>query len=224
MEEPLISCLCPTKSDPETVKLAVQCFNDQSYPSKELILVTDEGNPHLEFLQTLVESNIKLFKAPSGSVLGFLRNMSVKNASGEYIATWDDDDVHQKHRLTEQYKAIKQSGKEACYLSNTIIKDKTTGTIGISKDLFAIDCTMLALKKTFVGYNDMADPNKIGGGVEDVPIRRSYLKQGSKKWDLIPSKESKLVYLQKPHLYVYNIHKHNTCDYRIQKSWIATII
>ena len=97
---PLISCLCPTKNGPSMVKRAIECFNSQTYPNKELILVTDERNIYLDVLESLAGGDIKLVKAPRGSVIGKLRNISVDNASGEYIATWDDDDISFENRLT----------------------------------------------------------------------------------------------------------------------------
>ena len=206
--QPLISCLCPTKNDPSMVKKAIECFNDQTYPNKELILVTDEKNPYLSFLNSVVSDNIKLVTAPHGSVIGKLRNISVDNANGEYIATWDDDDVSFKKRLEEQYNAIKKSGKEVCYLTNTIIKDNITNAVGLSKIGMCVDCTMLALKSTFPRYDSKASyPN-----VEDVPVKKHYIKNNQVQW------------LDKPHLYVYNIHGKNTCAYNIQKNWIDTII
>ena len=208
MNNPLISCLCPTKNDPSMVKEAIECFNNQTYANKELILVTDEKNPYLEILETFVCDNIKLIKAPEGSVIGKLRNISVDNASGEYIATWDDDDISFEDRLTEQYNSIIKSNKEVCYLTNTLIKDKTNNTVGLSKKGLCVDCTMLALKKTFPRYNDEASyPN-----VEDVPVKKNYIKRRQITW------------LNKPHLYLYNIHGKNTCTYTIQKNWIDIII
>ena len=208
MNNPLISCLCPTKNNPNMVKKAIDCFNNQTYPNKELILVTDERNPYLEILETFVSDNIKLFKAPHGSVIGKLRNISVDNANGDYIATWDDDDISFENRLAEQYEAIIQSGKEVCYLTNALVKDCTNNTVGLSKKGLCIDCTMLARKSTFPRYNDKASyPN-----VEDVPVKKHYLDR------------KQVVWLNKPHLYVYNIHGRNTCDYRIQKKWIDKVI
>ena len=206
---PLISCLCPTKNDPSIVKKAVNCFNNQTYPNKELILVTDEKNPHLEALKMFVGGNIKLFEAPHGSVIGTLRNISVDNARGEYIATWDDDDISHPERIASQCAAIKQSNKEVCYLTNTLIKDNIASIIGLSKRGTCVDCTMLALKSTFPRYNPEASWPYL---IEDMPIREYYNKNNQIKW------------LNKPHLYVYNLHENNTCNYLAQKNWIDIII
>lgn len=205
---PLISCLCPTKNGPEMLSVAIDCFHNQTYPNKELILVSDEKNPHLEYIKGFVKDNIKLIIADHGTKSSDLRNISVANASGKYIATWDDDDIHHKRRLYSQYETIIESGKEVCYLTNSIIKDNIGGVIGFSKHGTCMDCTMLALKENFPKYSNPFNRNTCG----DVLIKKHY------------TDKKQVVLLEKPHLYIYNIHENNTCHYYHQKNWIDTII
>ena len=193
--QPLISCLCPTKNPPKTVKVAIDCFNNQTYPNKELILVTDEKNAYIEDLKKLTSDNIKLFYAPYESTIGTLRNISVDNAKGEYIATWDDDDVYHKDRLTVQYNAIVRLNKECCFLKRVLVHDIVSGNKGISKTGRSIENTMVALKKATPRYEES---KKIA---EDVPIKNFFLSKG------------KCVIIDEPQLYIYNIHENNTCKY-----------
>ena len=204
--QPLISCLCPTKNHPKILKTAIDCFNNQTYENKELILVTDEKNPHLEILETFVGDNIKLFKAPHGSIMGTLRNISVKNANGEYIATWDDDDIHHKDRLTTQYRAIIRSNKQCCFLKRVLINDTVGKKKGISKIGRAIDASMLALKSEMPKY----DISK--SIAEDVPIRNFFIKN------------EKIIIIDEPQLYIHNIHGDNTCEYIHMKTMIDVVI
>ena len=168
--QPLISCLCPTRNKPEMVSVAVDCFNNQTYPNKELILVTDEKNPYIKDLKRFTKENIKLFTAPHGTQPSDLRNISVKHANGKYIATWDDDDVHHVRRLISQYETIIESGKEVCYLTNSIIKDNIGNVVALSKYGTCMDCTMLALKDDFPKYANPWKRNTCG----DVLIRKYY--------------------------------------------------
>ncbi len=206
--QPLISCLCPTRNKPEMVSVAVDCFNNQTYPNKELILVTDEKNPYIKDLKRFTKENIKLFTAPHGTQPSDLRNISVKHANGKYIATWDDDDVHHVRRLISQYETIIESGKEVCYLTNSIIKDNIGNVIALSKYGTCMDCTMLALKDDFPKYANPWKRNTCG----DVLIRKHY------------TEKNEVVFLEKPHLYIYNIHENNTCHYYHQKNWIDITI
>ena len=132
MNKPLISCLCPTRNHPVIVKTAIECFNNQTYLNKELILVADEDSPYIEDLVKLTNETIKLFYVPKGLPIGAIRNVSVSHAKGEYIAQWDDDNIHHKDRLTLQYNSIKENSKQACFLRRVLINDIVSGDKGIS--------------------------------------------------------------------------------------------
>lgn len=190
---PLISCLCVTKNTPDFFNKAIECFHNQTYDNKELILVTDEKNPYIEDLRLHVCDNVKLFTAPHGSTIGKLRALSVEKASGEYVATWDDDDIHHKDRLFAQHFYINRIvGAEACYLKRVLIHDMVTGDKGISKNTRGSCQTMVALKETLPKYDGR---RKIR---EDMPIRKYHVDS------------NKAVIVNEPQLYVYRFHDSNT--------------
>ena len=203
---PLISCLCPTRNKPSIVKNAIKYFKNQIYPNKELILVTDEKNPYIEDLKKLTSENIKLFYAPHKSTIGTLRNISIDNANGEYVATWDDDDVHHEDRIFVQYHAMKGSRKEACYLRRVLVNDVITGDKGISKDWRGMEGSMVALKSKIPRYDDTKTI------AEDSPIKRFFVSN------------HKSIIINEPHLYVYNFHSNNTCKHEHLKAIIDVII
>jgi len=206
LSKPLISCLCPTRNHPTIVKVAIECFNNQTYPNRELILVADEDSPYIEDLIKLTNETIKLFYAPKGLTIGAIRNISVNHAKGEYIAQWDDDNIHHKDRLTLQYNSIKSNSKQACFLRRVLINDLVSGDKGISSVGRGTESTIVALKKELPRYDD----EKIIA--EDVPARVYFSSIGES------------VVIDEPQLYIYNIHNNNTCEYRHLKSMIHTII
>ena len=206
-ETPLISCLCPTKNKPSIVKDAIECFNNQTYPNKELILVTNDKNPHLPYLKTLECENIKLIYASYETVLGELRNISVDNASGKYVAIWDDDDIHHKDRLQVQLDILKKSkGKEACFLRRVLFHDINSGDKGILKEWWGNEASMLALKSAMPRYDNTKSI------AEDTPVKVFFLTRG------------KGVIIQQPQLYIYRFHGNNTCEQRHLRDTIDTII
>ena len=207
MNKPLISCLCPTKNKPSIVKDAIRCFNNQTYPNKELILVTNEENPHLQFLKDSVCDNIKLIYAPVATVLGELRNISVDNASGEYVAIWDDDDIHHNDRLELQYNALMRvKGKEACFLQKVLFHDLNSGDKGILKTWWGNEASMLALKSGMPRYNDTL------AIAEDTPVKVFFFTSG------------KGIMINEPQLYIYRFHGNNTCEQQHLRATIDTII
>ena len=199
--QPLISCLCPTRNNPNIVKKAIKAFEKQTYDNKELILVIDEGSKYEESIKSFTKENIKLFYAPKGITLGDIRNISVENASGKYIAQWDDDNTHCKNRLEIQYNAIETHKKKACFLQRVLINDTISGKKGISNFGRGIESTIVALKSSLPKYPS------IGVGEDVIP--RKYF-----------TAISQVVYLDKPHLYTYNIHNNNTCEYKHLKTML----
>jgi len=209
--QPLVSCLCPTKNKPSILINAIACFKAQTYPNTELILVTDEESEYKDIIEHFVCDNIKLVLAPHKSTISALRNISVDNAKGEYVVTWDDDDIHHRDRLRIQYAAIAESSYSACYLKRVLVHDMVGGNKGISKDRMGMELSMFALKESMPRY----DETKRSGTsliAEDIAIKRFFISTG------------KVMLINEPHLYIYNIHSDNTCEYNNLRNVIDVII
>lgn len=99
----LVSCICLTTHPKRATYLpdALRSFRSQTYGKKELILVND-GAP----LKSLVPDIhvINLVDRGFRWTLGEKRNAGIRCANGEYVATWDDDDISFPHRLELQLK------------------------------------------------------------------------------------------------------------------------
>ncbi|MEO8494733.1 MAG: glycosyltransferase [Planctomycetota bacterium] len=94
---PLISCIMPTYGRPRYVHEAAKMFLDQDYPAKELIILNDCAGQ--DFYSEL--PNIRVINSPRRySTLGEKRNECIKQARGEFLAIWDDDDVYLPWRLS----------------------------------------------------------------------------------------------------------------------------
>jgi glycosyltransferase involved in cell wall biosynthesis len=111
-----------TADRPQLCKRAVLCYNHQQYPNKELVVV-DDGETDLEPILADVPSEelryVRLSRNPS-NVLGKLRNIALDNASGEYVAQWDDDDWYHPERLDRQAATLDE-GYDACTLHATLM-------------------------------------------------------------------------------------------------------
>ena len=137
----------------------------------------------------VVCENIKLVHAPHKTPIGALRNISVDNASGKYVATWDDDDIHHAERLRLQYEATIRHKKDGCLLLNALFHNMNNGDKGIMKDWYGSEASLFIIKSSLKRYDDELTVS------EDTPIVRPLLK------------ENKLTILAKPQLYIYRFHK-----------------
>ena len=134
---PLISCLCVTRGKPTMLKRAIACFESQSYPYLEMVIVWEEDDVQTELFlrQVKLGDRYKLCKVPVSPIkktLGELRNLSINIADGEYVCQWDDD-WYDPERLSIQMTRLQHSGKPVCLLSRWIIFDGVTEKSYLSK-------------------------------------------------------------------------------------------
>lgn len=100
---PLISCVCPTFGKTKHLNEAVESFHRQAYPNKELIIFNNY--PSMDIVYDHPEVRVINYKKDIYSI-GACRNEGNKYARGEYICTWDDDDISLPHRLEVQLQGL----------------------------------------------------------------------------------------------------------------------
>lgn len=123
--QPKISCLTVTLNRLVLLKESIQCYCRQTYPNRELVIVTD-GTPRYrqaigDYLRWLGRHDIRLISVPqSGQTLGALRNISLAAATGEFVCQWDDDDLNHPQRLERQFAHLSSTKADACCLTDQL--------------------------------------------------------------------------------------------------------
>jgi glycosyltransferase involved in cell wall biosynthesis len=122
--QPLISCLCITERRVPLLKRAVTCFLSQTYAAKELLVVYPvDDTDTLDYLLHLPDPRIRSYAfqpAPHLS-LGDKRNISIREANGEYFCQWDDDDWYPNQRLEIQMEMALSRRSQGSVLMRIII-------------------------------------------------------------------------------------------------------
>lgn len=114
----LAVCLCPTFNRYHLLEESIQCFIDQDYPCKEMIILNDEEGVELEIENC--PQNIKIYNCPTRfNSLGEKRNYLKQLCCGDYYFIWDDDDLYPSYRISESIYMSQQ------YPEYDIIKAKT---------------------------------------------------------------------------------------------------
>lgn len=122
---PLISCLTVTKDRLVLLKEAIRCYCRQTYPNRELVIVTD-GLPRFrraieDHLQQLGRTDIRLVCVDEpDQTLGTLRNISLDSARGELVCQWDDDDLNHPERLERQFEHLRRTKASGCCFSDQL--------------------------------------------------------------------------------------------------------
>lgn len=108
----------------EFLRRAVDCYLNQSYPNKELQIVSllddNPKAPLIQFLEELNEPHIHLHLIEGEKSLGALRNISINKAQGAIICQWDDDDLYHPDRLKVQYEQLIKEQAEVCFLTSQL--------------------------------------------------------------------------------------------------------
>ena len=86
-EQPLISCLMVTANRADIARVAIECFSEQTWPNKELVIIDDGAEDYSDLIASFdcadLVRYIKLQPANPRLSLGELRNLSIEEAHGE---------------------------------------------------------------------------------------------------------------------------------------------
>lgn len=111
--QPLVSCLMATYGRHAMVERALACFLRQDYDNCELIILNSHATPLATWekpqIVSTVGSNqnrIRIYNEPCWSTLGDQRNRLLSLAQGEFIRTWDDDDIYLPSSISQGVQGL----------------------------------------------------------------------------------------------------------------------
>lgn len=173
-------------------KHAVACFQRQTYPNRELVVVVDNPDSALiKHIDTLEDERIRLILLPNErKTLGELRNISLEHARGDYICQWDDDDLYDPTRIETQLSALQTSGASACFLSRWTLWWPAVNKLAISQARLW-EGSILGRKAALPKY---------------PPIRRG---EDTEMVSILSEREP-VISIDAPDLYIYIHHGNNT--------------
>lgn len=104
----MVTCLCITRNRREWLPQAIECFEQQTYEDRELLIVADGDSVH-----SLIPANDPRIRLVYSDALriGDKRNYGCALIRSELIAHWDDDDYSAPGRLTDQVERLQSSAK-----------------------------------------------------------------------------------------------------------------
>jgi len=123
--EPLISCIMPTADRRVFVPQAIQCFLQQDYANRELIVV-DDGTDLIADLMP-PDPRLRYVRLEGKHTIGAKRNLACQEAKGEIIVHWDDDDWMANWRLSYQVASLLKDQADLCGLDKVLHYDIKSG-------------------------------------------------------------------------------------------------
>lgn len=192
MQPGLVSCLTVTKHRRDMLPRAVTCFQRQSYPDRELVVVNDAEDGTREYVAALRDERIVYVRPEQVDVrLGELRNVALAHARGKYVAQWDDDDWHHPDRLAEQVAHLEEAGADICLLRRWTLAWPERNLFLRSKRR-PWEGTMVARRERLPTYEAVSHG-------EDSAFVEACRRRGQK-----------VCLLDRPELYLYVVHGRNT--------------
>ena len=99
---PLVSCLCVTEGRSAFMPWLLWCFDRQTWPHRELVIIDSS----LEPLQMTGRDDVRVISLPPGRRVGSKRNIALQESHGEIITWFDDDDWQHPHKLAWLVEAL----------------------------------------------------------------------------------------------------------------------
>lgn len=129
--DPKVSIIIPTQHRTHLLPAIIDCFNQQTWWNKELLILDDtpNGKEAIEQLQKQYP-NILLWHIEEICSIGSKRNQLIQKASGELIAHFDDDDYYAPTYIETLAKALIDSNAELLKLSAWFCLHEATETLG----------------------------------------------------------------------------------------------
>jgi hypothetical protein len=131
---PSVSCLMVTRGVIDILRHAVACYAAQSWPVRELVVVTDADRAGAveDFLSRQSLARYTVTGAPPGLSLGDLRNMAMARSRGHILMQWDDDDLYDPHRIRSAVTVLKATDAAAVFLEQWLIWWPARGLAALS--------------------------------------------------------------------------------------------
>jgi glycosyltransferase involved in cell wall biosynthesis len=112
-ERPLVSMILTTRDRPRLFSVALRCYQHQTYPRRELVVV-DDGDRFPVDERAVAALGGRLVRADPGTALGTKLNLGAQAARGGLCQKMDDDDWYAPAFLETMVGAIEGSGRALC--------------------------------------------------------------------------------------------------------------
>lgn len=112
-EEPLVSVILTTRDRPGFLRFALTCYERQTYPNRELIVV-DDGDRFPVDPDLVATVGGRVVRAPVGTPIGSKLNLGLDAARGVLCQKMDDDDWYGPAYVETMVTKLLESWREAC--------------------------------------------------------------------------------------------------------------
>ena len=164
-EYPLISAIMIVGRTPyNNISAAIDCFQEQTYPYKELIIVNNARNQlEASALNIPTQKDIFIIDTPRHLTAGMARNYGISTANGGILVQFDCNFWFDPNRISAQIVAMERNDAQVSVLSKTLNHSFITGRSSYNSNLQkAILNTMMFIRPKDVDYPDIDKNEEFG--------------------------------------------------------------
>lgn len=151
IDELLVSVIMAVYKEPiEWLGKAIHSILNQTYQNIEFIIILDnpENNDAINYINSISDNRIKLFINTTNMGLAYSMNRAIENASGDYIARMDADDIAYANRLKLQVDFLEMNKNIDLVGSQMTVINESGNIIG--KMNLPLNTDLLKIIATFV--------------------------------------------------------------------------
>ena len=140
----------------DDILLCIKCFEQQTYPNKELIIINNAKNQFAASEINIKKKNVLVIDLPTHCTTGSARNHGQSASNGQIIAQFDADCWHHPKRLEIQIAALVKEEAQISILSKILQYSFISGRAAYyTNQRKAILNTMIYLRQKEVNYPDI---------------------------------------------------------------------
>lgn len=107
----LVSCIMPTRNRRPFFERALRCFDRQTWPARELVVIDDGDEPVRDLCEALPATRYVRLETPTPT--GVKRNLGIACAAGGVVQLMDDDDYYAPRFMETAMAALASSPDDA---------------------------------------------------------------------------------------------------------------
>lgn len=210
---PAISVIIPAYNAEATIAQTIASVQKQTFTDLEIIVVNDGSTDRtLEVLQQISDPRLKVFSYENSGV-SVSRNRGIAQATGQYIALLDSDDLWTPDKLESQLTALQQNSKAGVAYSWTYFMFENEKLSFVENSHYCegnVYADLLLANFLHSGSNPLIRKEAVESiGLFDPAIKSvedwDYYIRLAKKWDFVLVPKPQILYRQHLSSISYNI-------------------
>ena len=214
---PLISVIMPAYNAEKTIGDAIDSVLRQTYPDFELIVINDCSKDRTADIITAFaekDKRIKFLQNPQNSGVSATRNYGVSEATGEWIAFLDSDDMWRCDKLEKQIRTVTENdGAVLSYTASSFIASDGTPS-GYVMEAEEKTTYKTLLKKNLVSCSSAMVKTEI---MKTIQMPNDAMHEDYYVWLTILKKHTYAYGINEP-LLIYRLSEHSKSSNRIKSA------